>query len=143
LSDGTIGSWASEFQANADRAQAWVEQLPLDCPAPNTAELKTFAEEMRNCLETAAEAKAKQPLDPLDTGILKRAIDARDAIMQVLGEYNAAVEAANTKIADFKKGLQAENKTQLEASLARVRAQKARHSPEGGRHRRRAQASRR
>ncbi|WP_157730541.1 AAA family ATPase [Variovorax sp. HW608] len=127
LSDSTIDSWASEFQANGDRAQAWVEQLQLDCPAPDTAELKVFAQRIRDCLETAADAKAKQPLEPLDTGILKQAINARDTILQVLGEYNAAVEAANTKIADFKKGLQAENKTQLEASLARVRAQKARH----------------
>lgn len=127
LSDGTIDSWASEFQANTDRAQAWVEQLQFDCPAPDAAELKALAQEIRDCLEAAADAKAKQPLEPLDTGILKRAIDARDTILQVLGGYNAAVEAANTKIVAFKKGLQAENKAQLEASLARVRAQKARY----------------
>ncbi|MDQ0086061.1 wobble nucleotide-excising tRNase [Variovorax boronicumulans] len=127
LSDGTIDSWASEFQANTDRAQAWGEQLQLDCPAPDVAELKAFAQEIRGCLEAAAEAKAKQPLEPLDTDLLKRAIEARGIIMQMLGEYNAAVEAANTKIAAFKKGLQAEDKTQLEAGLARVRAQKARH----------------
>lgn len=128
LSDGTIDSWASEFQANVDRAQAWVEQLQLDCTAPHTAELKAFAQEIRDCLGAAAEAKAKQPLEPLDTGILKRAIDARDTILHVLREYNAAVEVANTKIAAFKKGLQTEDKAQLEANLARVRAQKVRHS---------------
>lgn len=130
LSDGTIDSWASEFQANADRTQAWIGQLQLECPVPSTAVLKGFAQEIRDCLDVAAEAKAKQPLEPLDTGTLKKAIDARDAILQILGKYNAAVEAANEKIANFKKELQAENKAQLEADLARVRAQKARYSPE-------------
>lgn len=130
LNDGVIDSWASEFQANDDRAQAWIEQLQFDCPAPDAAELKALAQKIRDCLEAAADAKAKQPLEPLDTGILKQAVDAREAILQALGEYNATVEAANTKIADFKKGLQAESKTLLEASLARVRAQKARHGPE-------------
>ncbi len=130
LSDDTINSWANEVQANSDRAQAWIEQLQLDCPALDTAELKVFAKEIRDCLKKAAEAKAKHPLEPLDRGILKQAIDARDAIMQALSGYNAAVEAANTKIADFKKGLQAENKTQLEESLARLQLQKVRHSAE-------------
>jgi wobble nucleotide-excising tRNase len=128
LSDGTIDSWASEFQANADRAQAWGEQLHLDCPMPDSAALKALAKQIRACLEGAAEAKAKQPLEPVGTALLEPAIEARDAILKLLGDYNASVETANTKIAEFKKTLQAENKTQLEASLARVRAQKARHS---------------
>jgi wobble nucleotide-excising tRNase len=128
LSDGTIDSLASEFQANADRAQAWVEQLHLDCPTPDSAALKALAKQIRDCLEGAAEAKAKQPLEPVDTALLEPAIEAHDAILKVLGDYTASVEAANTKIADFKKTLQAENKTQLEASIARVKAQKARHS---------------
>jgi wobble nucleotide-excising tRNase len=128
LSDGTIDSWASEFQANFDRAQAWVEQLQLDCPTPDSTVLKALSKQIRDCLERAAEAKAKQPLEPVDTTLLKPAIEARDAILKVLGDYNASVEAANAQIADFKKTLQAENKIELEASLARVRTQKVRHS---------------
>ena len=128
LSDGTIDSWASEFQANADRVQAWVEQLRLDCPMPDIAVLMALSEQIRECLEVAGEAKAKQPLEPVDTAVLQPAIHARDAILKLLGDYNSSVEAANTKIADFKKTLQAENKIELEASLARVRAQKVRHS---------------
>lgn len=128
LSDGTIDTWASEFQANADRVQAWVEQLQLDCPMPDSAVLKALSKQIRDCLEEAGEAKAKQPLEAVDTALLQPAIHARDAILKVLGDYNSSVEAANTKIADFKKTLQAENKIELEASLARVRAQKVRHS---------------
>ena len=78
LSDGTIDSWASEFQANADRAQAWIEQLQLDCAVPDVAALKGLASEIRDCMEKAAEAKAKQPLEPLDSSVLKQAIDARE-----------------------------------------------------------------
>lgn len=60
--------------------------------------------------------------------LLEPAIAARDAILKALDNYNASVEAANTKIAGFKNTLRTENKTQLEESLARVRAQKARYS---------------
>jgi wobble nucleotide-excising tRNase len=128
LSDGTIDSWASEFQANADRVQAWAEQLQLDCPIADSATLKAHAKQIRDCLEGAGEVKAKQPLEPVDTAVLQTAINARDTILKVLGDYNSFVEEANTKIADFKKTLQAENKIELEAGLARLRVQKVRHS---------------
>ena len=128
LSDGTVDSWTGEFQANSDRAQAWVEQLPLACSTPDSAELKTLSKQIRECLESAAEAKLKQPLEPVDTTLLQPAKAARDAILKVLGDYNSSIEAANTRIAEFKKTLQAENKIELETSLARIRAQKVRHS---------------
>ncbi len=128
LSEETIDSWAREFQANADRVQAWVEQLQLDCPIPDNAALKAHAKQIRYCLGGAGEAKAKQPLEPVDTALLQTAIHARDAILKVLGDYNSYVEAANTTIADFKESLQTDNKIELEANLARVRAQKVRHS---------------
>lgn len=128
LSDGTVDSWTGEFQANSDRAQAWVEQLPLTCSTPHSAELKALSKQIRECLEAAAEAKLKQPLEPVDTTLLQPAKAARDAILKVLGDYNSSIEAANTRIAEFKKTLQAENKIELETSLARIRAQKVRHS---------------
>lgn len=127
LVDSTVDSWANEFQANADRVQAWAAQLQLDYAVPDVSELKVLAQQIRECLEAAAEAKAKQPLESLDAALLDHAVGARDAVLQGLQAYNTVVADANTKIVGFKKGLQAENKAQLETALARVRLQKARH----------------
>jgi len=130
LTDSMIDSWASEFQSNADRAQAWAEQLQLECSAPKAADLKSLAQNIRDCLAAAALAKTKQPLEALDAGLLRQAVDSSESVLLLLRSYNAAVDTANSKIAEFKQGLLTENKMQLVASLNQVRAQKARHCAE-------------
>ena len=130
LTDATMKAWSAEFQANADRAQAWDEQLRLKLAAPSLEDLLQRAGRVRACLTKAAEYKVRAPLDALDVATIAEAVQERDEVLRVLDEYNLGVDAANATIAQFKTGLQAENLATLEASLARVQEQKVRYTAE-------------
>ena len=130
LPDESVRSLAPEFRANADRAQAWVEQLKLEIPVPDLEDMIVRAGRLRACLKRTAEDKARAPLEALDVSGIVEAVAERDAIKQVLDEYNIAVDAANAKILGFKNGLHRDNPAALEAAVVRLQVQKLRYSLE-------------
>lgn len=130
FTDAMVGAWGAEFRANADRAQAWADQLKLELATPGLEEMLIKVASIRACLTKAADDKARAPLDPLDVSVIAEAVRERDAVLRILDQYNQAVDAVNSTISQFKRSLQGESQATLEASVARLQAQKVRHSAE-------------
>ena len=129
LPEATISSWETECGGNADRAQAWSQQLELKCPLPDFGKLRDLAARARTGLQTAAEKKAQVPLETMDPIAIAEARAHWAEVLQLLSEYNRSVEGVNAQIVAFKDGLAAENQANLERDLTMVQLQKTRFTP--------------
>jgi wobble nucleotide-excising tRNase len=84
---------------------------------------------LRQSAESLLQTKAGTPLDAVaPDDDFTRALGAFEALRASLGTYNAAVATANAVITARKRQAQAANVRDVEDALARLKAQKARHT---------------
>ena len=115
---------------NNSSVEFWRQYCNFTPPVPLEA---GRAEEVMTTLRQSAQAllqiKAGTPLDAVAPGEgFTQALSAFEALRTSLGTYNASVAAANAVIAARKQQAQASNVRDVENSLARLKAQKARHT---------------
>lgn len=117
---------------NGNAAESWQQYCEVTAPA--LAEAGRIGDSMgalRESAQALLDVKAGTPLDavPPDERFTQ-ALNAFEALRTSFGAYNAAVATANAVIAARKRQAQAANPRDVEAALARLKAQKARHTPE-------------
>jgi len=119
-------------QQNNGRVEFWREYCELVPPAPPAE--GSVAEVMRTLRRSAQallQLKSGTPLDAVAPGEdFTQALAAFEVLRTALGTYNAAVATANAVIAARKRQVQATNVRDVETALARLKAQKARHTDE-------------
>ena len=117
---------------NNGRVEFWREYCELVPPVPPTE--GTVAGVMRTLRQSAQallQLKAGTPLDAVAPGEdFTQALAAFEVLRTDLGTYNAAVATANAAIAARKRQAQATNVRDVETALAKLKAQKARHTDE-------------
>jgi wobble nucleotide-excising tRNase len=111
---------------NLEFWQQYCEIAPLASPDPGRA--GKVMEALREKAQSLLEVKARTPLDPVAPDIdFTQALDAFEALRSSLAAYNANVAATNAIITTRKRQAQVTNVRDVEQTLARLRAQKARH----------------
>jgi wobble nucleotide-excising tRNase len=101
---------------------------PVVAEAGRVSEIMTA---LRQAAQGLLERKAAAPLETVPPDeVFTRALTDFEALRTSLANYNAAVAAANTVINARKRQVQAANVREIEAALARFRAQKARYTDE-------------
>jgi wobble nucleotide-excising tRNase len=118
------------FLKNDNSAEFWQQYCAIAQPA--LAEADSAGEVMRALRESAQsllQIKAGTPLDRVAPGdVFTRALGAFEGLRTSLGSYNAAVAAVNAVITARKQQTQAANIQDVENALAKLNAQKARHT---------------
>jgi wobble nucleotide-excising tRNase len=115
---------------NGNGVDFWRDYCEIAQPTPPEAVVEVMAT-LRQSAQNLLQIKAGTPLDAVapDEGFT-RSLAAFEALRTSLGTYNAAVAAANAVIVARKRQAQAANVRDVEAALARLKAQKARHTDE-------------
>jgi wobble nucleotide-excising tRNase len=117
---------------NANTAESWQQYCELTAPAlPQIQSIRDIMGALSESAQALLEVKSGTPLDavPPDERFTQ-ALGAFEALRTSFGTYNAAVAAANTVIIARKRQVQASNVRDVENALARLKAQKARHTPD-------------
>ncbi len=117
---------------NNNSVEFWRDYCEITPPVPLEAgRAVEVITPLRQSAQTLLQVKAGTPLDAVapDEGFTQ-ALAAFEALRTALGTYNAAVAAANAVIAARKRQAQATNVRDVETALARLKAQKARHTDE-------------
>jgi wobble nucleotide-excising tRNase len=114
---------------NLEFWQQYCEMAPLVPPESGKAGEVTMA--LRQSAQSLLQVKAGTPLDAVapDMGFTEALVDF-EALRTSLATYNAGVAAANAVITARKQQAQVANVRDVESALARLRAQKARHTVE-------------
>jgi wobble nucleotide-excising tRNase len=117
---------------NGNAAESWQQYCELATPAlPEAGRIGDIMGALRESAQALLDMKAGTPLDavPPDDRFTQ-ALGAFEALRTSFGTYNAAVATANAVITARKRQAQAANVRDVENALARLKAQKARHTPE-------------
>jgi wobble nucleotide-excising tRNase len=115
---------------NNGKVEFWREYCELVPPvAPTEGTVADVMRTLRRSAQTLLQLKAGTPLDAVAPGEdFTQALAAFEVLRTALGTYNAAVAAANAVIAARKRQAQATNARDVETALAKLKAQKARHT---------------
>lgn len=117
---------------NSNAAESWRQYCELAAPElPEVGGIGDIIGALRESAQTLLDIKAGTPLDavPPDEHFT-RALGAFEALRTSFGAYNTAVAAANAVITARKRQAQAANVREVESAVARLKAQKARQTPE-------------
>ncbi len=117
---------------NANGTESWQQYCEVTAPAlPEGQNIREIMGALRESAQALLDVKAGTPLDAVaPDDRFTQALDAFEALRTAFGAYNAAVATANTVITARKRQVQAANVRDVENALARLKAQKARHTPE-------------
>ncbi len=115
---------------NDNHAEFWQQYCELTPPALQEAgRVGAVIDGLRQAARALLQAKAASPLDAVPPGEeFTRALEGFEALRASIASYNQAVATANATITAKKREAQAADARAVEAALARLRAQKARHS---------------
>lgn len=117
---------------NNNSVEFWRDYCEITPPIPLEAgRAVEVITPLRQSAQTLLQVKAGTPLDAVapDEGFTQT-LAAFEGLRTALGTYNAAVAAANAVIAARKRQAQATNVRDVETALAKLKAQKARHTDE-------------
>ena len=117
---------------NGNAAESWQQYCDVTPPAlAEAGRIGDIMGALRESAQALLDVKAGTPLDavPPDERFTQ-ALNAFEALRTSFGAYNAEVATANAVIGARKRQAQAANMRDVEAALARLKAQKARHTPE-------------
>ncbi len=117
---------------NGSAAESWQQYCEVAAPElPETGRLGDIMGALRESAQALLDVKAGTPLDavPPDDRFTQ-ALGAFETLRTSFGTYNAAVATANAVITARKRQAQAANVTDVENTLARLKTQKGRHTPE-------------
>jgi wobble nucleotide-excising tRNase len=135
IGDRIAAAMAQTVLQNSNGVEFWRQYCDIAPPDPAAA---GRVGEVMAALAAAAQAllqvKAGTPLEAVaPDAAFTGALAAFEGLRTSLGTYNAAVAAANAVINARKRQAQAANVRDVEAALARLKAQKARHADEEAR----------
>ena len=131
LADAKVDALNAVLATNVARIEAWKDQLPLDCPALDTAPVRSALGEVRTSLLGLATVKRQQPLAPV--GSAGQAADVAAAVSGInssIQAYNDKAQEIAAKIAQFKSKLATESVPVLEASIKKLDAVQRRQLPD-------------
>lgn len=131
LADAKVDALNAALATNVARIEAWKDQLPVDCPALDTASVRSALGEVRTSLLGLATVKRQQPLTPV--GSAGQAADVAAAVSGInssIHAYNDKVQESAAKIVQFKSRLATENVPVLEASIKKLDAVQRRQLPD-------------
>lgn len=131
LADTQVDALNAALATNVARIGAWKDQLPVDCPALDTASVRTALGEVRTSLLGLATAKRQQPLAPV--GSAGQAADVAAAVSGInssIKTYNDKVQEIAAKIAEFKSKLATESVPVLEALIRKLETAQRRQLPD-------------
>ncbi|HEY2384029.1 MAG TPA: AAA family ATPase, partial [Terriglobia bacterium] len=117
---------------NANSAESWQQYCELTPPSlPQGESIRDVMGTLRESAQALLDVKIGTPLDavPPDERFTQ-ALGAFEGLRTSFGEYNTSVATANTVITARKRQAQAANVRDVESTLARLKAQKVRHTPE-------------
>ena len=117
---------------NAGAAEFWAQYCNLTPPSlPEAGAADTIVGTLRRSAHDLVRNKAAAPLDAVAPDEnFSRASTTFEALRTSLANYNTAVAAANVTIEARRRDAQAANVREVETRLARLTAQRARHSDE-------------
>ena len=117
---------------NAGTAEFWAQYCNLTPPSlPEAGTVDTIVGTLKRSAQDLVRNKAAAPLDAVAPDeSFTRASTTFEALRTSLATYNAAVAGANATIEARRRDTQAANVREVETRLARLTAQRARHSDE-------------
>jgi wobble nucleotide-excising tRNase len=132
LSDRAAAAIEQTIQQNSNAVEFWREYSDLAAPAlPQAERVGAIIGNLRTAARSLLETKAASPLEAIPPGDeFTNATREFETLRAAIADFNASVAAANTVIAAKKRETQAANLAAVQASLARLKGQKARHSEE-------------
>ncbi len=135
--DGTVGERVVAIidQAvlqNTHAVEFWRQFCDVGVPAlPEVDRVGEILGSLRQAAQSLLDVKVGTPLDPVPPDErYTQALAAFESLRTSFGAYNEAVATANAAIANRKRQAQAANVRELEACLARLKGQQARHTGE-------------
>lgn len=117
---------------NSNSAESWRQYCDVAAPVlPEAGRIGEIMGALRGAAQALLDTKAGTPLDavPPDDRFTQ-ALGDFEALRTSFGTYNGAVATANAVITARKQQAQAANVRDVETALARLKAQKARHTEE-------------
>ena len=130
LGDRVVAAIEQTLLQNSNNVEFWNRYCELTPPiAPDAGRLAECLIALRHASQALLRIKAGTPLEavPPDEGFTQ-ALTAFEELRVSIGAYNASIAGANAIIATRKRETQAANAREVESALARLKAQKARHS---------------
>ena len=117
---------------NSGGLEFWQQYCTLMAPSlPEAGRVGDTMTAFRQAAQSLLQTKRETPLDAVAPDKdFPRTLDGFEALRASLGAYNAAVAAANAVIEARKQKTQTANVKDVETALARLKAQKARHTDE-------------
>jgi wobble nucleotide-excising tRNase len=129
LPDTFLQTVGQTLSVNRERLAAWSEQLPLPVVMADVEALGAVLTNLRTMLSQLADKKKESPLDPIASDDDRASAEASiSEFNKLVDSYNAAVNKANSEIAEFKDKLAAADVATLEANTKLLEMQKVRHS---------------
>jgi wobble nucleotide-excising tRNase len=130
LADVKADALDAALATNVARIEAWKDQFSVDCPALNTALVRSALGEVRTSLLRLVTVKRQQPLAPVGSaGEATHVAGAVSGINGSIQAYNDKVQEIAAKIAQFKSKLAAESVQVLEASIRKLEVAQRRQLP--------------
>lgn len=117
---------------NAAAAESWRQFCDLEAPAfPQGLSITDTLDALREAAQALLDVKAGTPLEAVPPDdCFTQALERFEALRTSFGAYNAGVAAANAAIDARKRQAQAADVRDVEGRLARLKAQKSRHTAE-------------
>ncbi len=126
-----LAGFERQVRAAEEKRQFWSAFCQTPAVELDTTAIAAAWQAVRDGLAAALRAKREDPLTSVEIGADARgAVDAYVAVVARVGEVSRALTAANENIDRVKESVQAGNVPAAENELKRVKATKARHSPE-------------
>jgi len=132
LGDRTIGAIEQTVVKNSGDGEFWQKYCPVTPPSlPTAVSIPDAVIGLRDASLALLQTKSATPLESVVPGAgFTHAVAGFEALRNALTVYNEAVAGANSIIEMTKKSTSATNVGEIEGALARLRAQKARHTNE-------------
>lgn len=132
LSDGIAAAIEHALVQNASAAEFWRQYCLFEPPSLlEASRVRTPLAALRRAAQALLQRKSGAPLEAVAPDEdFSRALEAFEALCTSLANYNAKVAAANATIDATKRATQLANVGDVEDALAKVKAQKMRHSGE-------------
>lgn len=132
VGDRVSGAIEQTVSNNSNSVEFWQPYCEFAAPVlPEAGRVAEIMTALQQAAQSLLQIKAGTPLDavPPDEAFTT-ALNGFEALRTSLGNYNAAVAGANAVVTARKRQAQAGNAREIEAALARLKAQKARHTDE-------------
>jgi len=127
-----LGGIEQTILQNANSAESWQQYCDLTSPVlPEAGAVGEVTGALRDAAQALLDVKAGTPLEAVAPDErFTQALAAFEALRTSFGAYNVDVATANAVIEARKRQAQAANVRDVETALARLKAQKARHTDE-------------